>query len=224
MDDENPTRYHIVREFQARFGQHRWDEVCRTELRQRGIRERGKQGERFLSRFLHPDAKPLTPDWLTNLLAIAQRPEVGAVGAKLVSPGGSLHHSGLALGLLRGVGNPGRGLFESDYWRWLHYTRNVTAVSSACMVVRREVFESVNGFDESLTGDYRDADFCMRLRESGYEIILEQQATLVFSEKSALASADQEQRFQKKWGKRADPYFSKHLRTDREDTSLKIPS
>ncbi len=180
VDDENPTRYHIVREFQGS------DLVSivgtkSVELNYGNVEfvsEVSKAKGSYLV-FLHPDVKPLTPDWLTNLLAIAQRPEVGAVGAKLISPGGSLQHSGLALGLMGGVGNPGRGLFESDYWRWLHYTRNVTAVSSACMVVRREVFESVNGFDESLTGDYRDADFCMRLREAGYEIILEQQATLV---------------------------------------------
>jgi O-antigen biosynthesis protein len=223
--DDNPTRYHIVREFQG------CDPVSiigtgSVELNYGNVEFVSEVSEAKGSYlvFLHPDVKPLTADWLTSLLAIAQRPEVGAVGAKLISPDGSLQHSGLALGLLGGVGNPGRGLFESDYWRWLHYTRNITAVSSACMAVRREVFESVNGFDDPLTGDYRDADFCMRLQERGFEIILEQQATLVYSGKNAAASTDQQKLFEKKWGKLTDPYFSKHLRRDREDTSLKIPT
>src|SRR5437879_2453281 len=128
--------------------------------------------------------------------------------------------------MLGAVGNPGRGLYQSDYWRWLHYTRNVTAVSSACMVVRKSVFESVGGFDESLSSDYADADFCLRLRESGLEIILEQRATLVYEGSHQACSNKEQGRFRQKWGKllaSSDRYFSKHLRTDREDTSLLIP-
>ncbi len=228
VDDENPTRYHIVREWKGS------DLVSVIAPESAELKKKTDYGPlEFVAKaseakgsylvFMHSGVTPLTADWLTNLLAIAQRPEVGAVGAKLISPDGSLQHSGLALGLLGGVGNPGRGLFQSDYWRWLHYTRNVTAVSSVCMVVRKEVFESVNGFDGSLTGDYADADFCLRLRESGLEIILEQRAVLTHGKPAPSGSKEQQDRFRKKWGNLMDPYFSRHLRTDREDTSLKIP-
>jgi len=232
LDDENPTRYHIV-----------WDwkgsdlvSVIGTEsveLRQKTdygaiefVNSLSEAKGSYLV-FLHDDVSPLTGDWLTNLLAIAQRPEVGAVGAKLISRDGSLQHSGLTLGMLGAVGNPGRGLYQSDYWRWLHYTRNVTAVSSVCMVVRKEVFESVGGFDEGLSSDYADADFCLRLRESGLEVILVQRATMVHEETSPAGSREEQDRFRKKWGKllaSTDRYFSPHLRTDREDTSLLIGS
>jgi len=228
VDDENPTRYHIVRDWKGS------DLVSIIAAESAELKQKTDYGAlEFVAKvseakgsylvFMHSGITPLTPDWLTHLLAIAQRPEVGAVGAKLISPDGSLQHSGLSLGLLGRVGNPGRGLFQSDYWRWLHYTRNVTAVSSACMVVRKDVFDSVHGFDESLTGDYADADFCLRLRESGFEIILEQRATLVHAGTRPSGSREQQDRFRKKWGNLTDPYYCRHLRTDREDTTLKIP-
>lgn len=232
LDDENPTRYHIAWEWKST------DLVSivgteSLELRQKtdylaiefvnSVSE--AKGSHLV--FLHDDVKPLSSDWLTNLLASAQRPEVGAVGAKLIAPDGSLQHSGIALGMLGAVGNPGRGLYQSDYWRWLHYTRNVTAVSSVCMVVRREVFESVGGFDAAFSSDYADADFCLRLRELGLEVILEQRATLVHEGTGRAVPGEQQERFRKKWGKllaTTDRYFSAHLRADREDTSLLIGS
>jgi hypothetical protein len=85
----------------------------------------------------------------------------------------------------------------------------------------------VGGFDEALTSDYADADFCLRLRELGLEVILEQRATLVHEGLRPAGSREQQERFQKKWAKllaSTDPYFSPHLRTDREDTSLLIGS
>jgi GT2 family glycosyltransferase len=231
VDDENPTRYHIAWDW------NRSDLVSIIGTESVKLRQKTDYNTlEFVAKvseakgsylvFLHSDVTPLTTGWLTNLLGIAQRPEVGAVGAKLVARDGSLRHSGLALGMLGGVGNPGRGLYQSDYWRWAHYTRNVTAVSSACMVVRREVFESAGGFDEAFSSDYADADFCLRLRELGLEVILEQRATLVHDGASPPASREQQERFRKRWGKllaATDQYFSPHLRTDREDTSLKIP-
>jgi GT2 family glycosyltransferase len=225
LDDENPTRYHIVRELKG-------TDLVSIIGPERQLTDYG--AVEFVSSvseakgsylvFLDSEVKPLASDWLTNLLAIVQLPAVGAVGAKLISADGSLQHSGFALGMLGGIGNPGRGLYQSDYWRWLHYTRNVTAVSSVCMVVRKEVYELAGGFDESLGSDYADADFCLRLRELGLEVILEERATLIHGKVRAAGSGKQRDRFLKKWGRlleTSDPYFSPHLRSDREDTSLK---
>jgi GT2 family glycosyltransferase len=229
LDDENPTRYHIVRDWKGSdlvsiIG---IESLEKTDYGEMEFVNSANEAKGSYLVFLHADVRPLASDWLTNLLAIAQRPEVGAVGAKLISPDGSLQHSGLALGMLGGVGNPGRGLYQSDYWRWLHYTRNVTAVSSVCMVVRKEVFEAVGGFDDAFTSDYADADFCLRLRELGLEVILEQRATLVQQGVPPAVSREQQERFRKKWAKllaSTDRYFSPHLRTNREDTSLLIGS
>jgi GT2 family glycosyltransferase len=231
LDDENPTRYHIVRELKGS------DLVSIIGAESLDLRQKTDYGAvEFVSSvseakgsyfvFLHADVRPVAADWLTNLLAVAQRPEVGAVGAKLIAPDGSMRHSGFTLGMLGGVGNPGCGLYQSDYWRWVHYTRNVTAVSSVCMAVRKEVFESVGGFDAGLGSDYADADFCLRVRELGLEVVLEQRATLVHDKGRPPGTGEQRERFRKKWGKlpaTTDRYFSPHLRADREDTSLKIP-
>jgi GT2 family glycosyltransferase len=226
LDDDNPTRYHIAWEWKGSdlvsiIG----TESVKTDYGAIEFVNSASEAKGSYLVFLEAAVRPLTADWLTNLLAVARRPEVGAVGAKLISPDGALQHSGFALGMLGAVGNPGRGLFQSDYWRWLHYTRNVTAVSSACMVVRKSVLESVGGFDASLSSDYAAADFCLRIRELGLEIILEQRATLVVEGTRPVGSRG-EQEFRKKWGKlltAPDPYFSPHLRRDREDTSLIIP-
>jgi len=231
IDDGNPTRYHIVRDWKSSdlvsiIGAESLDLRQKTDYGAVEFVNSVSEAKGSYFVFLHADVRPVAPDWLTNLLAIAQRPEVGAVGAKLIAPDGSLRHSGFALGMLGGVGNPGRGLYQSDYWRWLHYTRNVTAVSSVCMAVRKEVFESVGGFDTALSSDYADADFCLRLRELGFEVILEQRATLVHGKERLPGSREQQERFRKKWDKllaSTDRYFSPHLRADREDTSLRIP-
>jgi GT2 family glycosyltransferase len=178
--------------------------------------------------FLHADVRPQKPDWLANLLVVAQRPEVGVVGAKLVYPNGAIQHSGIVTGMPGGAGYPGRGLFQSDYWRWLDYTRNVTAVSSACLVTRKQVFESVGGFDDAFRSDFADVDFCLRVRQAGFEIILEQRAGLIHEEhERAQPSSEGQELFRKRWHailEKPDPYYSRYLRLDREDTSLRIPT
>jgi len=187
-----------------------------------------RQAKGFYLVFLHDDVRPREPDWLATLLAIAQRPEVGVVGAKLIYPNGAIQHSGMLAGMSGGVGFPGRGLYQSDYWRWLDYTRNVTAVSSACLVTRRQVYESLGGFDNAFHSDFAAMDFCLRVRQAGLEVILEPRACLIHEERDRFQPSRQEQEsFRKKWhGILAcpDPYYSRYLRMDREDTSLRLPT
>jgi hypothetical protein len=229
-DAEMPTRYHIVRRQSAGPVSILWTEppekadfeFVPVASERRNAAANDAAGSVLV--FLRGDIRPEKPDWISHLVAQAQRPEVGAAGALLRYPDGSLEHSGLAVGMLDGVGHPGRRLFQSDYWRWLDYTRNVTAVSSACMAIRKELFQSIGGFDAAFTSDFADADLCLRLRKAGYEIILERQASLVLHS-SPLASAPQEaSAFREKWPVRADPFYSGFLRSDREDASLRIPS
>jgi GT2 family glycosyltransferase len=150
------------------------------------------------------------------------------VGAKLLYPNGAIQHSGIVAGMPGGFGFPGRRLYQSDYWRWLDYTRNVTAVSSACLVTRQQVYESLGGFDDAFRSDLAAVDFCLRARQAGLEVILEQRACLTHEERDRLQPSRQEQEsFRKKWHNilaHPDPYYSRYLRMDREDTSLRLPT
>jgi GT2 family glycosyltransferase len=127
-----------------------------------------------------------------------------------------------------GAGYPGRGLYQSDYWRWLDYTRNVTAISSACLVTRKQVFESMGGFDADFRSDLAAVDYCLRVRQAGFEVILEQCACMVHEDRDRTQPSTAEQElFRNKWAAilaHADPYYHRYLRLDREDTSLRMPT
>ena len=92
-------------------------------------------------------------------------------GAKLVYPSGAIQHAGIALGIGEGSGHIGRGQFASDLWRWLELRRNVSAVTGACMVIRRDVFVELNGFDTAFAVNYNDVDLCLRARAAGYKVV-----------------------------------------------------
>ena len=176
--------------------------------------------------FLNDDVEPLEPEWLQAMLAHAGREEVGAVGAKLVYPSGAVQHAGIVIGIMEGAGHLHRNTFGAQYWNWLPATRNVSAVTGACLAIRRPVFEELNGFDESFPVNYNDVDLCLRARQAGYEVIMEPAAVLRHYEcQSREAGVRLEERFlfEKRWGallERGDPYYSPHLTRTREDAGL----
>ena len=227
---EIPTRYHIVRNLatvqRVSFIGNPPQQPTNYENYEIASDARGASGVYLV--FLDEDVQPQDPDWLRNLLAIAQRPEVGVVGAKLVYPNGAIHHSGIVTGMPGGAGYPGCGLYQSDYWRWLDYTRNVTAVSRACLVTRKAVFESVGGFDPGFQSDLAAVDYCLRVRKAGLEVILEARVCLVHRNPEKVRFSNEEQAlFSKKWGEflaNSDAYYSRYLSLDREDTSLRDPN
>lgn len=235
MEAEIPTRYHIVRNLAHRelasiivaSGSGKTLEQ-NTDYKNFEIVQDASKATGFYLVFLHDDVRPQKPDWLANLLAVAQRPEVGVVGAKLVYPNGAIQHSGIVAGMPGGAGYPGRGLYQSDYWRWLDYSRNVTAVSSACLVTRTQVFESVGGFDDAFRSDLAAVDFCLRVRQAGFEVVVEPRAGLIHEERDrGQPSSEEEEFFRKRWHQilaKPDPYYSRYLRLDREDTSLRMPT
>jgi len=110
---------------------------------------------------LNNDAFVRVPDWLERLLEHAQRPEVGAVGCQLRYPNGDLQHCGVGLGHGH-IASTARGQAG---------VRNVSAVTAACMMLRREVFDEVGGFDERFAISFNDVDLCMRITKRGYRII-----------------------------------------------------
>ena len=124
--------------------------------------------------FLNNDTEILHADWLTNMAEHAQRPEVGAVGAKLLFPDGTVQHAGVVLAEKNlathaFLGAPGDS-FENG--GQLQMARNYSAVTAACLLMRREVFGQVGGFDEkALAVAYNDVDLCLRLRAAGFQIV-----------------------------------------------------
>jgi GT2 family glycosyltransferase len=235
MEAEIPTRYHVVRNLRhperasiIAGGASRTSFEQTTDYKNFEIIDDSRHASGTYLVFLHDDVQPLKPDWLANLLAMAQRPDVGVVGAKLLYPNGAIQHSGIVTGMQGGAGYPGRGLYQSDYWRWLDYTRNVTAVSGACLVTRKQVFESVGGFDPAFHSDLAAVDYCLRVRQAGLEVILEQRASMLHADLHRLQpSAAEQALFQSKWAAilaKPDPYYHRHLRLDREDTSLRLPT
>jgi len=123
--------------------------------------------------FLNNDTEALAPDWLEEMVRWAERPEIGTVGAKLLYPDGCIQHAGIIIGMggladhvYREAGETHRGILGSVNWY-----RNYMAVTGACMMMRREVFEEVGGFDEAYQLVYSDVEICLRIIRKGYRII-----------------------------------------------------
>ena len=134
--------------------------------------------------FLDNDTQVVQPDWLARMMAHAQRPEVGIVGARLVYPEtGRLQHAGAILGMDLAVGVPYQNLLtlkDPGYLGRALLEQNLSAVGGSCLLVRREVFDRAGGFDADVfPGHYPDADFCLRVRDLGYKIVWTPYATLV---------------------------------------------
>jgi GT2 family glycosyltransferase len=178
--------------------------------------------------FMNDDVEPLDSEWLTALLAHANRREVGAVGAKLIYPSGAIQHAGIVIGIMEGAGHLHRNTFGSPYWNWLPFTRNVSAVTGACLAIRKSVFEELGGFDASFPANYNDVDLCLRARQAGYEVIVEPAAVLRHYEcQSRQAGVRLEERylFEQRWAawlERGDPFYSPHLRRTMEDAGLEL--
>ncbi len=177
--------------------------------------------------FLNDDVTPLRRTWLAELARHVARQEVGVVGARLLYPSGAIQHAGMVTGMLEGAGHPGRHTFGSPYWSWLGLTRNVSAVTGACMAMRRGVFEELGGWDEEFPVNFNDVDLCLRAKELGYDVIYEPSAVLRHEEcqtRNPGVRWRERRRWRAKWPDlRAggDPYYSPHLSIEREDASLR---
>jgi GT2 family glycosyltransferase len=125
---------------------------------------------------LNNDAAPLQGDWLGEMMALARRPEVGIVGAKLFYADGRIQHAGVVLGV--GFGSPAEHPFNGDpgnsfgYWGRSQVVQDFSAVTAACLVVRRSVYDEIGGLDEkAFAVAYNDIDFCLRVRAAGYLVV-----------------------------------------------------
>jgi glycosyltransferase involved in cell wall biosynthesis len=175
---------------------------------------------------LNNDIETEKTGWLREMVSHAIRPEVGAVGARLWYPDGRLQHAGVVIGL-HGLASHAFQRFPpqpiSPMNRTFVLSQNYSAVTAACMVLRKAIFDDLGGFDENLPNNFNDVDFCLRLRERGWQIIWTPYADLIHHESasrghiSGPAERAQWPReaayMQKKWDEQLqrDPFYNPNL-------------
>ncbi|HLB98775.1 MAG TPA: glycosyltransferase family 9 protein, partial [Acetobacteraceae bacterium] len=175
--------------------------------------------------FLNDDIEVIDGGWLDAMLEHVQRPEVGIVGAQLSYPGGKVQHAGMFLATMGIARHAFRfaAVDEPGYFGLALTQRNVIAVTGACMLVRREVFDAVGRFDEAHEIINNDLDFCLRAHQAGLLTVYTPYARLIHHE---LASRDQlgevfdTSHFETKWKTQfaaGDPYFSPLLSRHADD-------
>ena len=160
--------------------------------------------------FLNDDVMALGAGWMETLLSHAMRSCIGIAGAKLVYASGAVQHAGIAVGCGEGTAHSGRGMFRSDLWRWLELTRDVSAVTGACMAIRRGLFLELGGFDEQFPINYNDVDLCLRARAAGYRVIVDTSAVLRHDEartRTAGTTFIERELFQDRWHQAMEDSF-----------------
>lgn len=168
--------------------------------------------------FLNDDIEALESGWLQKMKALAEKPHVGAVGAKLYYPGGrKLQH----LGVVNLAIGPGHCFLEQEdegdlYYGRNRYNYNYLAVTAACLMVRKEVFAQVGGFDENLRVAYNDVDFCFSVYEAGYDNVLCNEAVLCHHESLSRGSDENGEKRERLLAE-TDYLYKKHPALDQRD-------
>ena len=185
---------------------------------------------------LNNDIEIITPNWLEEMLMFAQREDVGAVGAKLYYPDDTIQHAGVILGIGGVAGHSHKYFNRNDYGYMsrMCISQNLSACTAACLLIRKDVFDEVEGLDEGFAVAFNDIDLCMKIRNAGYLIVFTPYAEFYHYESKSRGFEDSPEkvkrfngeinRFMGKWGKEleaGDPYYNPNLTLEREDFSLK---
>jgi GT2 family glycosyltransferase len=186
--------------------------------------------------FLNNDVEIISPGWMAEMMMFAQRPDVGAAGAKLYYPDGRVQHAGIGIGLLTLAGHYHRGCPHNDYGYMgrLQYQQNVSAVTGACLLLRAQLYRELGGMEEALAVNFNDVDLCLRIREKGLLIVFTPFSELVHYESLSRGmdvSPEKRKRYlqevafmRSRWTKQleaGDPYFSPNFDPLREDFSFR---
>jgi GT2 family glycosyltransferase len=178
---------------------------------------------------LNDDIEVIDDEWMTALLELSQDPGIGAVGGKLLYPDGRLQH----IGVVTGVCGIAAHVFHQAEGHSAGYAgsamtiRNYTAVTGACMMTRRDVFEEVGGFNERLRVDFNDVDYCLKVRRAGYRIVYTPYARLYHHESGSFGERRQRpeeiDEMRETWGSTltSDPYYNRNLTVDFPDCRLR---
>lgn len=190
--------------------------------------------------FLNNDIEIINADWLEEMLGTCQRKEVGIVGAKLYYPDDTVQHAGIVVGIggsARGIGDnmfTGLPKARSGYLHKASLQMDYSAVTAACMMVKREAFEQVNGFEEKLAVAFNDVDFCLKIRAKGLLVVFNPLVQAYHYESKSRGSEDSPEkvaRFQREieymrthWIsilKQGDPYYNPNFSSVYNNYSLK---
>ena len=180
------------------------------------------------------DIEVISPDWIEEMASWAIQDEIGCVGAKLLYPDMSVQHAGVVVGVggVAGHGHKHARRTDPGYFGRLQVHSNVSAVTAACLLVRRKVFEEVRGLDEGLAIAFNDVDFCLRVREAGYRNLFTPFAELVHHESKSRGTEDTPDKVRRftaevefmldRWGEMLtdDPFYSPNLSYETDDFAL----
>lgn len=195
------------------------------------------QGEYIL--LLNNDTEVITVNWMEELLMYAQRQDVGAVGAKLYYGDKTIQHAGVVIGLgaHRTAGHTHYKQHRQNlgYMGRLCYAQDVSAVTGACLLVKKSLYQEAGGLDEGFAVSLNDVDFCLKLRQKGLLNVFTPFAELFHYESVSRGLDDsgekaarydrESERFRQKWKEvlaKGDPYYNPNFSLDRSDFSLKV--
>ncbi len=197
-----------------------------------------EKAEGDLVLFLNNDVEPINEDWLLEMVSHAVRPEIGCVGAKLLFPNDTIQHGGVVLGLGGLAGHAFKGFPSSHngYKNRLSLVQNYSAVTAACLLVKKEVFKKAGGFnEEDLQVAFNDVDLCLKIKKLGYHNLWTP-FSLLYHYESASRGDDLSPKKLKRFNREAsylkekwsdwilhDPNYNLNLTRDREDFSLGQP-
>ena len=181
--------------------------------------------------FLNNDTQVLEADWLTELVGWAERPEVGIVGCKLIRPNGTIQHAGIIMGLEGHGSHVFDGDLEHHYGPFgsSEWVRDYHAVTGACLMIRRAVFEQVGGYDSAYQIGYGDIDLCLRTVEAGYRVVYTPFARLLHHEGGtrglSLPASDVLRASCKMFSmiQAGDPFYNPNLSYNQRRTAISVP-
>lgn len=189
--------------------------------------------------FLNNDTEVLGPNWLARARALLALPDVGVVGARLLFPDTTLQHFGITLGMgahkIAGTPHGGHANMDPGYLGKARLLQQFSAVTAACMFVKREVFEAVGGFDTDFSVAYNDVDLCIRIRQAGFKIVADPDVLLTHKESKTRGDdldgakaerlAREARLMRDRWADVLDndPFYSPNHSLERSDFALASP-
>ena len=185
---------------------------------------------------LNNDIQVITGGWMEELLGVCQREEVGVVGAKLYYPDDTIQHAGIVVG----IGGIAGSLFvgmkreRSGYLHKASLMQDLSAVTAACMMVKKKAFEEAGGFEEKLAVAFNDVDLCLKIREKGYLVVYDPYVEMYHYESKTRGREDTKEKVRRFQGeieymrtrwigilKEGDPCYNKNLSLSKWNYSLK---
>ena len=188
---------------------------------------------------LNNDVEIIHKDWITTMVSFAQHEQNGAIGVKLLYPDDTIQHAGTVIGLgdIRVAGHVFVGFYKDSpgYYNYLQSVDNTSAVTAACLMVRRNVFDEVGGMEEKLEVEYNDVDFCLRILDKGYNNLYVPDVVLYHYESATRGHPQQTKEsyerhirevkfFKETWRKyiERDPYYNPNLSLDEGDYRMNL--